>query len=157
MTAARYVPRSLPALAVGLALGLSSCSQEPETASTEDDRPASAAPDGDVEAFCAAASRLDDGTLFGDLGAGSGDVAGAYTTALANLDAIEPPSEIADDWATLTDAVHVMFEGIAEADPESEETVDAILELAASLDMDAVDAASAELETYLADHCDTAG
>lgn len=155
-------------VAVGVALTLSSCSEDPEPkeASSNADSAGSdegadsaedVASDGDVEAFCDDATAVTDGSFFEGLGdPASDDPADAYDSALESIDAIEPPAEIADEWYELTDAMAVMFEGMAGLDYTSETAVDDMLELTESMDTESIHAASSTVETFVEEHCEAA-
>lgn len=110
---------------------------------------------GDVEAFCEDAGAIVDGSFLDDIDVeNEEDVAAVYDTALERIDEIDPPSDIADDWETTTEAMHTYLEGMADLDMESETAMEDMEELTAGMDEEALQESSDNIETYLDENCE---
>lgn len=110
----------------------------------------------DVQAFCDGAEE----SLAGIEATGSlGDDPEAFADAISEqrqgFDALEPPAEIADDWATFTGAFADLDDALQAVDTTDQDAVNQVLtDFSESADSEELSTASDNVGTFLTESCD---
>lgn len=155
--------RTLPACRTGLTLAaaavlLSACggSDEGDSASASSSAPSSSAPETSAEAagseFCTEAGSIQERVASSFTETDPTSLGQVLQQGATEVRAIEPPAEIASDWAALAaglEQIGAAFTGVDVDDPAAQQALGAkIAELQGPLD-----AASTNVENYLRDEC----
>ncbi|MBI9116006.1 hypothetical protein [Sanguibacter suaedae] len=112
---------------------------------------------GDLEAFCADVESVQSAGFLEDLDYTDSDaVDAAVADAREEVQNIEPPSDIEDDWETLSGAMDEMYgamEGLDFTDPEQAEEMTAAME---KIDTEGVNEASDNVDAFIEEECSAA-
>ena len=162
----RRLPRVLVPAVLAAGLLLSGCSDEVEgdaapattpSTSSSSSAPTSATPtiDADLEEFC-----TDGEELFGDVDLAFDDAEGMGSTAFAEVlqqavdafDTLEPPDEIADDWAESRDGFAQLRDDVAAIDPAAPDAEQQAIDIIAAAET-TVGPAFARVTDWIDENC----
>lgn len=110
---------------------------------------------GDVDAFCEDAAEIQDMSFLDDVDTSDDDaVKAALSDVQDKIGDIDPPSDVKDDWETLTGAMDDMIDQISDLDFNNPDDAEKFVEATEALETDELTEAGDNVDAYMSENCE---